>query len=131
MAATIRLSQQYSCSFDHLVGAGEQRWRHRQAENPRGLIVDDQLELGRLRDRQVAGFFAFQHAAGVDTSLPIGIEHARSVTHQAASVDVRPPWVNSGYRMTCRQHDEQGWLASEKRIAADEQRAGSLAHERS
>jgi hypothetical protein len=28
VAAAIRLSQQHSCSFDHLVGAGEKRRRH-------------------------------------------------------------------------------------------------------
>jgi hypothetical protein len=30
--------------FDHLVGAGEQRRRHLDAERPRGLDVDKQLE---------------------------------------------------------------------------------------
>jgi hypothetical protein len=28
-------------SFDHLVGAGEQRWRHLKAEHHRGCQVDD------------------------------------------------------------------------------------------
>jgi len=32
MAAAIRLSQQHSCSLDHLVGAGEQRWRDDEAK---------------------------------------------------------------------------------------------------
>src|SRR4051795_6234073 len=32
-------------SFDHLVGAGEQRWRHGKAEHPGGRQVDDQFEL--------------------------------------------------------------------------------------
>jgi len=34
-------------SFDHLVGAGEQRCRHRKAERPGGLEVHAKLELGR------------------------------------------------------------------------------------
>ena len=39
--------------FDDLVGAGEDRWRDRQAERLRGFQVDDQLELNRLLHRQV------------------------------------------------------------------------------
>ena len=40
-------------SFDHLVGAGEQRRRNGDAERPGRLQVDDELEFGRLLDRQV------------------------------------------------------------------------------
>src|SRR5204863_6091452 len=39
--------------FDHLVGAGEQRLRHGEAERLGGLHIDDELELGRLLDGQV------------------------------------------------------------------------------
>ena len=40
--------QQTASLFDHLVGAGEQRRRHVQAERPRGLEIDYQFELGWL-----------------------------------------------------------------------------------
>src|SRR5205814_7349773 len=40
-------------SLDHLVGAGEKRLRHDEAERLRSLDVNDQLELGRLLDRQI------------------------------------------------------------------------------
>jgi hypothetical protein len=33
--------------FNHLVGAGEQRLRHGEAQRLRGLEIDHQLELGR------------------------------------------------------------------------------------
>jgi hypothetical protein len=39
--------------LDHLVSAGEQRRWHGDAKRLRGLQIDDQLELGRLLDRQV------------------------------------------------------------------------------
>src|SRR5262245_11820697 len=51
--------------LDDLVSAGEQRRRHRQAEHPRGLGVNDQLELGRLDDRQVGRFCAQENAARI------------------------------------------------------------------
>jgi hypothetical protein len=38
-------SQQTNSLFDHLVGAGEQRWRHGEPEHSGGLGVDGQLEL--------------------------------------------------------------------------------------
>src|SRR6516225_7440422 len=44
-------SKSSAASFDDLVGAGEDRWRNRQAQRLGGLEVDDQLELRRLLDR--------------------------------------------------------------------------------
>ncbi len=41
-------AQARAVSFDHLVGAGEDRLRHGQAERLGGLEIDDQLEFGRL-----------------------------------------------------------------------------------
>jgi hypothetical protein len=38
-------------SLDHLVGAGEQRWRHVKAQKPRRWQIDDQVELGCLHHR--------------------------------------------------------------------------------
>jgi len=42
--------QQKGSLFDHLVGSGEQRLRHGEAERLGALEVDDQLEFDRVFD---------------------------------------------------------------------------------
>jgi hypothetical protein len=49
--------------FDHLVRATEQRDREIEPERFCGLEVDDQLDFGRLLDRQIGWFFALEDAA--------------------------------------------------------------------
>ena len=56
-------------SFDHLVGAREQRGRHREAEHTSGFGVDDHLELACLQYRQVRRLGSFEDAAGIDADL--------------------------------------------------------------
>ncbi len=40
-------------SFDHLVGAGDERCGDGDPKHPGGLLVEDKIELARLNDRQV------------------------------------------------------------------------------
>jgi hypothetical protein len=42
-------------SLDHLVGTSEEGRRHFQAKRLGGLQIDDEIELGRLLDREVSG----------------------------------------------------------------------------
>ena len=62
--------------FDHLVGDGEQRCRHFDAEQSGGLQVDDKFELGRPDDRQVGRFLALENAAHVDADLALDVRNA-------------------------------------------------------
>ena len=48
-----------------------------------GLEVDDQLNLCRLLDWQVGGFFALEDAASVDPNQTVGIDKAATVADQA------------------------------------------------
>src|SRR4051812_17172730 len=73
---------QYATSrrlFDHLVGAGEQRWWHFEAECLRGLQIDNELKLRWLQNGQGTGLFPMQHPPGIDADLPISINKACSI----------------------------------------------------
>ena len=58
--------------------------RHSEAERFRGLEIDDQLELGRLLYRQIAGLGAVEDLSDVNADLAIYAGEARSIAGQAA-----------------------------------------------
>src|SRR6516225_528912 len=62
--ATIR-----ACSFYDLSGAGEDRWGDGQPERLCRLEVDDQLEGGRLLNRQIGGLLALEDPSDVGAEL--------------------------------------------------------------
>jgi len=68
-----------AASFDHLVGAGEQRNWEREPERLGSLEVDDQLDFSGLLDRQGGGLLAFENSAGVDADLTVRIGKTASV----------------------------------------------------
>src|SRR4051794_32826789 len=68
-------------SFDHLVGAQQERCRHLNAERLGGLEIDRQLGLCGLLDWQVRRLVTLENAAGVDASEAIRIRDAGSVAH--------------------------------------------------
>jgi len=51
--------------LDHLVGEREKLIRNGHTKLLRGLDVDDQVEFGRLHDRQVAGPFSLEYPTDV------------------------------------------------------------------
>jgi hypothetical protein len=58
---------------DHLVGAGEDQSRDRQAEHFCRSAVEDQIELGRLFNRQVGRFRTLQDLVYVGSGTPVQI----------------------------------------------------------
>src|SRR5262245_6611150 len=77
----------HSSSLDHLVGAGEQRWRNIEAEGSCCLEVDDELELGGLNHRQIGRFDALENLTGHNADLTKHIENIGSIAHEPARFD--------------------------------------------
>jgi len=92
--------------FDDLVGAGENRWRHGEAELLGGLEVDHQLEGRRLLDRQIGGLLALENPSGVNASLAKGRSDAGPIADQAAGSGKFRQCIDRRKGMARRQPDE-------------------------
>src|ERR1700682_297599 len=66
-------------SFDHLVGAAEQREWHCEAERLGGLEVYEQLNFRRLHDRQVGRLHASENFPGISTEQTVIFRFIASV----------------------------------------------------
>src|SRR5262245_52582459 len=70
------------------IGALQDRWRDRQSDRLRGPEIDDQLELGGLLDREVAGFGALEDFIHVSSEATLQVCNVWPIDHKTAGLDV-------------------------------------------
>jgi hypothetical protein len=83
--------QQTRTSFNHLVGAAEQRRRHFEARRLGAFEINRQLILGRCLDRKVGRFLALEDAVDVAGRAPVLVDQNGSIGDQAANKSPRSP----------------------------------------
>src|SRR6266404_486375 len=74
-----RTSLRLAHLLDHLGGAQQNRGRDGDAERLRGLEVEDQLDFGRLLDRQVGWLLALEDAIDAAGRAPVRVDRIRAV----------------------------------------------------
>src|SRR5262245_65620157 len=102
-------------SLDHLVGAGEQRQRDRQAERLGGREIDHQLELDRGLNWKLAWFRALENAITIRRRTPVFVDDVRTIRDQAAEfsegtgpIDGRQTVARSQQSNLCAMADREG-----------------------
>src|SRR5215475_6565121 len=126
MAATIRLSQQHSCSFDHLVGDCEQARRNGEVVNPRCLHVNYELKLGGLLDRQI--LLALENATDIDADSAPYVREVHAIGHEPANFCVLAYRKNCWNGKSSCPRCKLNTAAGKECIGADEHRADPLMH---
>src|SRR5262249_51440311 len=76
--------------LDQLVDAQQERFRNREAERLGGRKIENQIELGRLLDRNVAGLGPAQNLVDIVGGAAIPVFEVWSIGHQATRFDVVP-----------------------------------------
>src|SRR5215216_2587343 len=74
-------------SLDYLVGTGEDRVRNPQAESPRSLEIDDQLEFRWAKVGHLAGMRPFEDAVDLTCQITVIFGEVDPIRHEAADID--------------------------------------------
>src|SRR5262245_3616916 len=111
-----------NCSIDDVVGDREQLVWYVQTKRLGRLRVDNQLELGRLNDRQVGGFGTIKNATHIDTHLERRIASERRIADQTTGGHELRPFVHDRHLVAGRQRHQSVSANLEEQIRAHQQR---------
>src|SRR6516225_1602567 len=88
--------------------------------------MDGELQLGRLYNRYLSGFCAFENTAGVDSDVPSYLYEIGAVTHQATRCHHAPIRKSRRNPFTRGQCGKLCTAAVEESIRGDEEGIGSI-----
>src|SRR5262245_26301983 len=94
-------------SFEHFVGACEQRWWHVEAERFGGLAVDNQFELGWGLHRQLTRLGTFENAIDIARRTIKQIVDIDSVRNQALPFHHETIWIDGRDTVARCESDDQ------------------------
>src|SRR6476660_1421225 len=104
-----------SASFDYLVGAGKQRWRHGEAEGLGSLQVDDRLELGRRLHWQISRLFPLEDAIDVPRRTAVIVHQISPKGDQAAVNHQVTATIDRGQFVLGRKSDNEIAMSRRRR----------------
>src|SRR5207248_10740734 len=81
------LQGNHAASFDHLVGTGEQRRWHNEAECFCRFEIDGQLVLSRRLNRHIGWLLALEDAIDISGRAPVLVDQVGAVGKQATIRD--------------------------------------------
>jgi len=87
------MSRHCAASLDHLVGAGEERWRHGEAKSLGGFQIDYQFVLVWRLHWKVRRLLALENAINVVCCATVLIEYVGAVGDEAPVFGKQRPGV--------------------------------------
>src|SRR5262249_48331732 len=90
--------------FNYLVGEQLDRIGYLDAERSGRLHVDDELEFGRLHDRQVGGLRTFEDLTAHYAYLTKPIRNSYPVAHQPSHLGIFTSGIDRRNRVAYREH---------------------------
>src|ERR1051326_8608356 len=115
--------------FDHLVSARDERGWYVEAERARGLEIDDELEGGRLLDRQIAGLLALEDAVDVGGRPPELVVLTEAVGKQPTLIREHAQRIDRRQAMTRGECNDLRTVHRREGIEGNDNPAAALACE--
>src|SRR2546430_885297 len=106
-------------SFDHLVGAQQERFWNRETKHLGGRKIQDEIEFGRLLDRKVGRLGTAENLIHELGGAPVLVSEAWSIGHQPSRYDVMPKNGDGRQLRAERQRIDTNLVGDQERVATN------------